>query len=90
MPQQVFQEVATFHGTMKTLACKIVHSKYAEVLTDPDFEDGNQDGYYQTIGTQVKKVTQGGLFHKGGHDENVSSISTQPIHLIFISAGPNK
>lgn len=74
MPQQVFQEVATFHGTMKTLACKIVHSKYAEVLTDPDFEDGNQDGYYQTIGTQVKKVTQGGLFHKGGHDENVSSI----------------
>jgi len=74
MLQQVFQEAATFHGTMKTLACKIVCLKYAEVLTDPDFKDSNQDGYYQTIGTQVKKVTQGGLFYEGGHDENVSSV----------------
>ena len=74
MLQQVFQEAATFRGTMKTLAREIVRSKYAEVLTDPDFEDGNQEGYYQTIGTQVKKVTQGGLFHQGGRDENVSSI----------------
>jgi len=43
-------------------SCEIVRSKYARAYWSW-LRDGNQEGYYRLL-NQVKKVTQGGLFHR--------------------------
>lgn len=45
---QVFQEAATYRGTLKTLGRIVVRAKYADAL-DPEFEVGNQEELFDII-----------------------------------------
>jgi hypothetical protein len=46
-------------------------AKYSELLSPPDFEGGNQQEVYDFARSEVHKSLNGGLFLRGGNDENV-------------------
>ena len=69
---QVFQEVATFHGVMKKMACKIVSRHYADALMNgPGNHCNNQLKKYECVKSNVSALLHEGGFMNGGHDEQV-------------------
>jgi hypothetical protein len=46
-------------------------AKYADLLSPPDFEGGNQQEVYDYVQREVHKALKEGIFLRGGEDENV-------------------
>jgi hypothetical protein len=53
------------------LGREIVRSKYSDVLSVLDYEEGNQEGLYQQVAANVQALLNDGLFLRNGLDENV-------------------
>jgi hypothetical protein len=60
---------------LKKIVQQVISSKYATLLSPPEFEGGNQLELYQMVQEGVSQSLDGGHFLQGGPDENVSFFS---------------
>jgi hypothetical protein len=79
---QIFNEHLSFQQELKKVIRQVISSKYAPLLSPPEFEGGNQLELYQMVQEGVSQSLDGCRFLQGGPNENVSFFSflTSVLH----------
>jgi hypothetical protein len=70
---QIFEDIATFRGELKSAARKVVRNQYK--IFPPNGAKLTPEQYHQHVKNAVAELIKDGQFHMNGADNQVSCIS---------------